>query len=411
MRIALVVPRNPDAAGAMNKDLNGGFGTHNDFGTSRIVRRMRRATKNKVVLPVLMMAKAHAVLERLGHRVTQCDDGELLCETFDTIFVYGSIVDYPYELDYIASLRHANPDAKIYIVGPFPWARNTLFLGFGADGIRSTPLHDFSPVPGNLDAFPCPVPANYAAPYSYYPALPRNPFYILEASRGCPYKCADYCTYGAIQGPKVGYRSPNLVAEDMAKLADLYGIKSIQFRDPLFGLHSEWLRRFCLELAQKELDIDWGIETRMDAVRPSQIRMMAEVGLKNINAGFDRQPPHGQELENLELCRDLDINVSAFHVIGRPDDTEETIERTIRHAIDLNTPLARFAVFTPYPGTKVYRRMQLHGQLLGRPLYEHTQFNLVYDHPHFTPERMDEILDSAYRRYYLRAGYVWRNLA
>ena len=429
MRIALVTAHNPNAVGAMNKDLNAGYGTHNDFGTSWVVRKMRKATAERVVMPVLSMCYAHRILRAQGHDAFHYDGHWPSDRPWDLIIVYGSIVDQHNEHQVASVLKGAFPKAQVVFTGPYPSVRPNAFFPFpvilgpldtfllqlnwqaqfsGADKLNLKTAYP-TKMP-DLNRLPTPMFPTRAPEYSYYPALKRKPFFTLQASWGCPYKCADYCTYGATQGPRVYLRKASRVADDMQILHCRHGVKAIQFRDPIFGLDSEWLRMFCLELACTQVDVEWGIEARLDVLRPSQIRMMAAAGLKNINEGFDRQPPTDRELENLHLCRELGVNVSAFYVLGRPEDTEESVEATIRHAIRLNTPLARFAVFTPYPGTKVYERMQLHGKLLNVPHYQYTQFRLVYDHPVFTPERMDEIVDSAYRRYYLRPGYAWGNL-
>jgi radical SAM superfamily enzyme YgiQ (UPF0313 family) len=99
--------------------------------------------------------------------------------------------------------------------------------------------------------------------------------------------------------------------------------------------------------------------------------------------------------------------VAAFYILGLENDTADSIEQTIEYAIKLNTPVARFSVATPYPGTDFFRQLERESRLLTTEYERYSQFNLVFKHANLTPEDIRRLLGRAYRRYYLRPSYAW----
>ena len=47
-----------------------------------------------------------------------------------------------------------------------------------------------------------------------------------------------------------------------------------------------------------------------------------------------------------------------MYIIGYPEDTERTIMETLNYSIKLNTKYAQFSVWTPYPGTPVFKEYE-----------------------------------------------------
>ncbi len=115
--------------------------------------------------------------------------------------------------------------------------------------------------------------------------------------------------------------------------------------------------------------------------------------------------------ENLvAYCDELGINVSAFYILALEGETWETANRTIDYAIKLNTPLVRFSVSTPYPGTGFYNELKRKGAILTDNFENYTQFQLVFKHENFNPAQVRDLLSHAVRRYYFRPSYMWRML-
>ena len=433
LKIALVNATNRDKDNAMNKDLNGGFGTADDYGNSMSSRIIRLIKKRSIRLPIVSFAFLQALFKEQGHNVKYFEENlpERDCE-YDLILVYGTVVDFKNENNACRLLKERFPEAKVGFFGPFP-SRNPELFNSGdfvllgeSESFFMNDFKDLKQLNGkvfvssltDMDKLPSPdftgFPLNK---YGYSPAISEKPFLVLQASKGCPYSCRFYCTYGEYQGPKIRQRSAGKVVDDILNLQERYGVKGIQFRDPVFGLFPKFIDEFCEELKRRNVRIVWGMETRLDLLNETNLTKMFEVGLRNVNVGIETSDPEIARLnkrglieENhqekiIKFCKKLGIKVSAFYILGYEGDTKETVRNTINYAIKLNTPLARFAISTPYPGTGFYEQLKKEGRILTDDYEKYTQFNLVYRHKNLSQEETKELLEEALRKYYFRPSY------
>ena len=208
----------------------------------------------------------------------------------------------------------------------------------------------------NLDSLPI-TSYNAMSPmkHSYRPMLP-SPTCFLEASRGCPYSCGYYCTYGEMQGKSIRSYRASRVISNMIKLRSIYGFNSFQFRDPVFGLKKGFIDEFCLEIIKNGYDFIWGIETRSDLLDEQKLRLMVLAGLRSINIGIETpniniaalNKRKTDEIDHqkfiINACRNLGIKVNAFYILGLENDNYETCLETIKYSLILDTYMARYSV-------------------------------------------------------------------
>lgn len=418
----------------MNKDLNGGFGTADDYGNSFTSKIIKHLKKKNIRLPIISLAFLQALLKEKNHKVKYFE-GSLpkTNESYDVILIYGTVVDYKNENWACRVLKDRFPKAKVGFFGPFPSRNPEVFnsgdfvlLGeaeafFMNDFKKIEQLNEKVNVSSLTDIDKLPIPDFEGFPvqeYSYYPAISVKPFVALQASKGCPYSCRFYCTYGEYQGPKIRQRSPKKVVDDIVYLQKKYGIKGVQFRDPTFGLIKPFIGDFCNELEKRNVKIKWGMETRLDLLNENNLKRMFDVGLRNINVGIETNNEEIAKLnkrglvENnhqekiIRYCNKIGIKVSAFYILGYEGDTIETVRNTIKYAIYLNTPLARFAISTPYPGTGFYEQLKKENRIVTEDYEKYTQFNLVYKHKNLSQEQLKKLLEEALRKYYFRPSYL-----
>jgi radical SAM superfamily enzyme YgiQ (UPF0313 family) len=435
LSVALISVLNRERKYPVNKDLNGGIGTYDHFGdswSSRFIQFMRKKVNR---IPIIGFAHLHAIFLAKGVSNIRFFEGTIPQregQEFNLILIFGSIVDYRHENEICRNLKREYPQAKIGFFGMFPTKRPDLFRSgdfvivgeaeaFFVKGYSSlrelegavlvTQVLDMNelPVP-NFDDFPL-------RNYSYRPGLISEPFVTMQGSKGCPYSCSFYCTYGAFQGSAIRQRSPQKLVGDIVEVQEKYGIESIQFRDPIFGLRKGFIDKFCSELSARDVKIKWGMETRLDLLNEHNISKMFDVGLRLINVGIETRDPYiaKQNKRNLveedhqrkmiNYCYRKGVKVSAFYILGLEYDTVDTIRDTISYALSLNTYLARFSISTPYPGTEFFEKLNKESRLLTHDYEKYTQFNLVYKHQNLTPDQTKFLLEYAYRRYYFRPRF------
>jgi radical SAM superfamily enzyme YgiQ (UPF0313 family) len=57
-----------------------------------------------------------------------------------------------------------------------------------------------------------------------------------------------------------------------------------------------------------------------------------------------------------EDCRKLDIKIHGTFILGLPGETQETIEKTIEYAKEINPHTIQVSLAAPYPGTTLYNQ-------------------------------------------------------
>lgn len=438
MRVALLYTSNPGRRIALNKDLNGGLGTADDYGDSPLGRFFSWLKWKFIALPVISLAHVQAILKARGCEVRYYED-ELPGEAFDVGLMYGSMVDHRNENAVVAEAKRRFPSSRIGFIGPFPerfpelFAAGDFVLGgeaeaFCLDGeierLRDEKGFIKSEAVLKMDDLPAPDYSGFPiSRYSYRPMLPRRPYLPLLASKGCPYSCGFYCSYGEYQTAKYRQRSAAKVHADMKSLRDRYGVRSIQFRDPLFGLDRRFVSELCELLARQPLGLEWGMETRSDLLTPALLDDMRRAGLGSINIGIETLDPEVARANKRKLDADshqemilshakkTGIRVNAFFIFGLEEDTAAGMENTVAYALRLEPAAARFCVSTPYPGTRFYDQLKEQGRLLESDWEKYSQFRLVYRHPRLTPEEVERRLVSAYARFYLRPRFLLRTAA
>jgi len=421
---------------AMNKDLNGGFGTADSYSNSIYEKIISIIKRKSIKLPIISLAFLMGIFK---HQNISAEyyEGKLPKKEPNIILIYGSMIDYKNENFFYKLLKNKFKNASIGFIGPFPSTKPELFnksdfiiIGdfeyfFLKKFKNKSQLKGKIIVKEKIDLNELPHPELEGFPikdYSYFPAISKKPFFVLQSSRGCPYGCSYYCVYGKFQGSKIRVRSPKKVIEDIIYLKNKYNMKGFQFRDPTFGIVKNYIEEFCNEIKKHNLKIQWGIETRTDLLNEKRIKLMFDVGLKNINLGIEsinpeiakqnkRRLTEMQYQESLfKYCEKLGVKVSAFYLFGYEGDTKKSIESTLNYAKRINTFLARFAVCTPYPGTKFFDDLEKQKRILTHNYEKYTQFNLVFKHENLNNKEIQKMLSKAYKQYYFRPAYILKML-
>ena len=423
----------------INKDLAGGMGTGTWIGDSLRARIFEYVKRKNVVLPEITIAYIAAIFKKAGWEVQLVEVGAGLdfnVEKADLVLVPSSIVDCRHELGIIKVLKKKG--FYVGVFGTFASAVPEFFLADADFVIRGEPeagilkiisdsrlpkgLLEVQPVQ-DIDSLPYPDWSLFPIKkYSYSPALNKKPVLVMLSSRGCPYSCCFYCPYPVNSGKKVRLRSIENVIGEMEYLKNKYGIRAVDFRDPIFTLNKERTLKFSHELIKKNLNIIWSCETRIDCLDEDLLKTMYQAGLRHLNSGVEsaskevlkkssRLPIEiNHQNKIISFCHGRGISIAAFYIIGMGGDTEESVSATIDYAKKLNTLVAQFTISTPYPGTAFFEKLKNEGKMNTFDWEEYDAYTPVSEHEFLSGQKLLALKEKAFVSYYFRPAYLLRHM-
>jgi len=433
MKIAIVDTCKIYGSRSINKDLNGGYGTHDYFGDSIFARIFEKFRGNAVFLPHITSVYVSTILKQKGHEVEFYFDRKPE-KYYDIFIMVGSIVDQKNENILAGELKEKYVGSNIGFIGTFPATMPKLYsnANFIIDGEpEAFFLYEFDnnkTLEGiikvnkwiNMNDLPSPDYSGFPfKSYRYKPILNHMPMLSIQSSRGCPYSCGYYCTYPTSQGKKVRQRSPKLLVEDIINMKKQFGVKSLLFRDPIFGIDKKYPYLLSNEIIKKKVSIYWGIETRADLLSKKNLFAMYKAGLRSVNIGIEtnnleiakqnkrKLSEANYQNEIIQYCNYLGIKVVGFFIIGMEGDTISSVKNMVRYAIKQNIFIARFSVSTPYPGTKYYDYLDEKKLLLNKNYDSYNQFTQVVNQDSLKSEDVERLVKDAYKYYYIRGEKIY----
>lgn len=168
-------------------------------------------------------------------------------------------------------------------------------------------------------------------------ALFRSGVVTMQASNGCPYKCA-FCNF--VKERRLAFVKPidQLIAE-MKDAASL-GARYVRFVDDNFRLGSDDLNAVSQRLVDEGTPLRWMSFIRASTLEHADVELLRRSGCMEVQLGLESADP--QVLSNMnkradpklyaEVVRKVlaaGINCSSCFVIGFPGETEETVRHTI----------------------------------------------------------------------------------
>jgi radical SAM superfamily enzyme YgiQ (UPF0313 family) len=227
------------------------------------------------------------------------------------------------------------------------------------------------------------------------------PFQVIQTMRGCPYPC-EFCSVSTANGSTMRFRPADHVLAELSTLGKL-----VMFADDNVMIH----RRYSEDLFRRMVPLrkHWIGQCSMAAVRRiDNVKLMAESGCKALFVGFESiddatvrftgkpQNRPAQYREVIQMLHEHGISSWGSFVFGFDTDDPEVFDRTVEAAIEMKLTMALFSILTPYPGTRLYRRLREEGRLTNERWW------LGQNHdagsPYFVPARM--------KRTALREGWV-----
>ena len=285
------------------------------------------------------------------------------------------------------------------------------------------------PLIQNLDDIP--MPARHLLPMHLYKMTEarssRQPCHSMMTARGCPFPCT-FC-YQDLYKKTYRTHSPKRSVDEMELLKKEYGAREIAIWDEHFTLVKGRVIEICKEIKERGLDIPWSCVSRLDGINEEMLKEMRSAGCEfiayGVESGSERMLKVIKKLETkdamrkgFQMTKSAGIKIRGYFMLGLYDETLEDMQQTIDFAKELDPDVVGFTLWVPFPGTTDYKRAVEDGTYSGVPYWEKNnvpEFNFL-DDPIYVPkgvtkEQLMKMHRKAYRSFYLRPKYIFKQFA
>lgn len=204
-----------------------------------------------------------------------------------------------------------------------------------------------------------PAELSFSIPFQELRALPLN------TARGCLFSCT-FCNH-AFKKYKYRYYSIEMVVNQIKYLQERYKVNHINFWDELTFFSMHRLSEFCESTEKAKLAFSWSIDTRANVFTWKDLDLLKrsrDLGALQLGCSIESADPGilkamnkrisvERFIEQVQVAKKAGLNVVTSLVLGYPQETKETIERTFQLCGYLGIyPSAGFLL--PVPGTPIY---------------------------------------------------------
>ncbi|GEO01580.1 hopanoid biosynthesis associated radical SAM protein HpnJ [Novosphingobium sediminis] len=254
----------------------------------------------------------------------------------------------------------------------------------------------------------------------YYGGYQRHPYISFYTGRGCKSRCT-FCLWPqTISGHRYRHRTvPKVIEEVQYILKEMPEVKEIFFDDDTLADAHDFVVELSGELAKlgfgkPGFPVTWGCNAKAN-VPYNVLKAMKEGGCRVLLVGYESG--NQQILHNIKKglltkvarqftkdAHSLGLTIHGTFILGLPGETLETIEETIRYAIELNPHTIQVSLAAPYPGTFLYKQATENGWFDGSDHLLTDDGNQIaqLSYPHLSSKVIFDKVEEFYKRFYFR---------
>ena len=229
---------------------------------------------------------------------------------------------------------------------------------------------------------------------------------ILQATRGCPYEC-DFCSVSLFFGRSFRTRNIKAIIKEIEELNhpligflddNLMGNKA--FAKKLFyeliPLKIRWLGQASLTIADDRELLRLAKRSGCSGLFIG-IESIKESGLKEINKKYQKAK---NLLEKIKIIQEEGILIEGSFIFGLDSDTPDIFDETLEFVFKSKMALASFSILTPYPGTKLQKRLQEENRIITYDWRLYDCGHAVFKPKNMSVEKLQEGLDYCWYQFY-----------
>ena len=272
----------------------------------------------------------------------------------------------------------------------------------------------------DMDALPfvTPVYKRDLVIENYFGGYLKHPYISFYTGRGCKSRCT-FCLWPqTIGGHKYRTRSVGNVIEELTWAQKAFPqVKEFFFDDDTLTDNLPRVEALAREIGK--LGIVWSCNAKANVPR-STLKVLKDNGLRLLLVGYEsgnqkilHNIKKGMRLDVAKRfakdCRELGIITHGTFILGLPGETKETIEETIRFAVEINPHTIQVSLAAPYPGTVLHKQALENHWLVDESadlLTERGTQVASLSYPHLSHTEIFQSVNDFYKRFYFRAPKI-----
>jgi len=256
---------------------------------------------------------------------------------------------------------------------------------------------------------------DYTLSHTLYPMVQ------VFTARGCPNRCT-FCSWpSTFMGRKFRARSVTNVVDEFEYVGnELPAVKEIFVEDDTFTINKQRVREICEEIERRELNVRWSCNARA-TLDYETMRLMKSAGCRLIDVGYEsgsekilKNIKKGIKTEDSKRfsadAKKAGLKILGDFMFGLPEETEDTIQQTVRFIRDIKPDLLQISVATPIPGTEFYQWVSDNGYLLesdpSKTIDGNRYQRCIISYPNMSTEDLVCRVEEALKDYYFSTSYA-----
>jgi len=192
----------------------------------------------------------------------------------------------------------------------------------------------------------------------------------MTTSRGCPYSCV-FCVRAF--GQRRRSRSVQSVLSEIERNIEEFGCESICFVDETFMFDLKWCNELFEQMIERGLNkkVTWSCSTRVNNVSPELFSLMRKAGCYYVFFGLEsgddtilktikKRITVDQIKKAIQWAKQAKLICVGSFIIGLPGETEETVNKNLELAQELDLYSITFPIAVPFPKTELRNMAQKH---------------------------------------------------
>ena len=239
---------------------------------------------------------------------------------------------------------------------------------------------------------------------------------LIQASRGCPFDC-DFCTVRKFLGGQMRMKSIDSVVSEIVDMYEHYvhnpHLKQLFITDDnIVGVpkYSRELFQALVPINNKYNISGWTCQASVTVINNEEnLELMYKAGCRKIFIGFESLTIEGlsdhsksgvNKVEEygkvISKIREYDMDVVGSFILGSDSDDLSCFKRLRDFIEENNLILNLINILVPFPGTRLYERLEKDGRILTKDWRQYDMKHVVFKPKNMTPDE-------------LRDGYIWVN--